>query len=345
MPRVPVELMFDCGTRIGVGYIDLGQPTLRRHNRDPSGLAGKPTIRVAVLEIGEVLLEAFDKPNIRRVWRRTEAGEGRHLRALQVVQMTPMSRAANRAATVYPYVWRTDRLCRMLAPLARRVIAALVVALFSGAVLWADVRGRVVAVADGDTITVLDADKRQHRIRLNGIDAPETGQPFSQVAKTNLSDLVFGKDVIVIGSKVDRYGRLVGTVIVGTTNANLEQLRSGLAWYYREYAGDVAPENRPLYEAAEAEARTDRRGLWRDGTPQPPWAFRGGEPVPSVAPRGLLGSPSPVEAGRVIGNRNSNIYHVPGCRSYNDVAERNRVYFATEAEAEAAGFRKARNCG
>lgn len=235
-------------------------------------------------------------------------------------------------------------------PMLRRILLLVVLfgflsaAASAGLVAQEPLRGRVVAVADGDTITVLDALKRQHRIRLNGIDAPEAGQPFSTVARQQLSGLVFGKDVTVVGSKADRYGRLVGTVIIGTTNANLEQLRAGLAWYFRAYAGDVAPENRPLYEAAEAEARAAKRGLWRDVSPQAPWAWRGGEPAQVDGPRGLLNATPTVPAGRVIGNRNSNIYHVPGCRSYNDVAERNRVYFTSEAEAQAAGFRRARNC-
>lgn len=229
----------------------------------------------------------------------------------------------------------------------RLTVCRLVLVVFAAVSLTAQepLRGRVVAIADGDTITVLDASKRQHRIRLNGIDAPETAQPFSAVSKSHLSDMVFGRDVMVVGSKVDRYGRLVGTVIVGTTNANLEQLRAGLAWYYRDYAPDVSPENRPLYEAAEAEARVARRGLWRDPSPVAPWAYRRPRPAAGDAAtsRALLDR-SPTTAGRVIGNRNSRIYHVPGCRSYDAVAERNRVYFNTEAEAEAAGFRKARNC-
>lgn len=210
--------------------------------------------------------------------------------------------------------------------------------------------GRVVAVADGDTITVLDEAKRQHRIRLNGIDAPETGQPFANVSKQHLSDLVFGKDVVVVGSKLDRYGRLVGTVIVGSTNANLELLRAGLAWYYRAYASDVAPENRPIYEATEAEAMAAQRGLWRDSFPQAPWDWRGGQPAPiASAPtttptQASRPAPRPTATARIIGNRNSNIYHAPGCPDYNRVAERNRIYFNTEAEARAAGFRKARNC-
>lgn len=230
---------------------------------------------------------------------------------------------------------------------ARALTLALAAVIVAGAGVAAqtpgELRGRVVSVTDGDTITVLDADKQQHRIRLNGIDAPETGQPFAAVARTHLSTLVFGKDVTVVGRKIDRYDRLVGTVIVGTTNANLEQLRAGLAWYYREYDGDVAPENRPLYVSAESEAMAAQRGLWRDPFPQPPWDWRGGTPAPAA--RGLTSGTAPVATGRVIGNKNSNIYHVPGCRDYNRVAERNRIYFNTEAEARAAGFRKAMNCG
>lgn len=211
-------------------------------------------------------------------------------------------------------------------------------------------RGRVVAVADGDTITVLDASNTQHRVRLNGIDAPETGQAFSQVSKTHLSDLVFGKIVDVAWSKIDRYGRLIGTVAIGATNANLEQLRAGLAWYYHEYATDIPMDLREPYAIAEAEAKAAQLGLWRDRTPVAPWAYRHLEmtappvaaPTP-VVPRALA-APTPAPTLRVIGNRNSRIYHLPGCGSYNAVAERNRVYFATEADARAAGYRKAGNC-
>jgi endonuclease YncB( thermonuclease family) len=203
---------------------------------------------------------------------------------------------------------------------------------FSGYSFADEIQGLVVSVADGDTLTVLDASSKQHLVRLNGIDAPETRQAFSQVSKRNLSTLVFGKDVVVAWQKTDQYGRLVGTVRVGTTDTVLEQLRAGPAWYFRRYERDVAANLRPVYEAAEAEARAGKRGLWQDAEPQPPWAFRDGEPAPGVT------------AAAVIGNRNSKIYHVPGCDSYNDVAERNRVYFKTEPEAVAAGFRKARNC-
>lgn len=222
----------------------------------------------------------------------------------------------------------------------RAVIAIACLALACASLSAQSLTGRVVSIADGDTITVLDQSHAQHKIRLNGIDAPEKTQPFANVAKSHLSDLVFGRDVTVIGKKLDRYGRLVGTVYIGTTNANLEQLRAGLAWFYRQYASDVAPADRPVYEAAEASARTSRLGLWRDPAPLAPWLFRHPEQAASSRPRALLTSTGPI-----IGNRNSHIYHAPGCRDYDRVAERNRVYFRTPAEAEAAGYRKAKNCG
>jgi endonuclease YncB( thermonuclease family) len=173
----------------------------------------------------------------------------------------------------------------------------------------------------GDTLTVLDASKLQHRVRLNGIDAPETRQPFSQVSKDHLSSLVFGQDVIVVGSKVDRYGRLIATVIIGTTNMNLEQLRSGLAWYYREYAADVPVALRPTYEATEAEARAEKRGLWRDPQPIAPWAFRNpgaalGNP-PSAAPAerfaaiAIHGSTTSLGAGRTTPWPNATAFRSP----------------------------------
>lgn len=199
-------------------------------------------------------------------------------------------------------------------------------------------RGRVVAIADGDTITVLDSEQRQHRVRLNGIDAPETGQPFSNVAKSHLSGLVFNRDVVVIGRKIDRYGRLVGTVMVGDVNANLEQLRAGLAWFYRAYEADVPADLRATYALAERDARAAKRGLWADGQPTAPWEHRNG-PGPAAAPLGLLSTPA-----AIIGNRNSKVYHLASCPDFGRVAEQNRVPFASEEAAKAAGYRKAGNC-
>ncbi len=136
------------------------------------------------------------------------------------------------------------------------------------------ITGRVVGVADGDTITVLDADKVQHKIRLSGIDAPEKKQPFGNRSKESLSVLAFDKTVNVETSKRDRYGRQIGKVLVNGRDVNLVQVERGMAWFYRQYQREQSPNDRRLYEAAEDAARAGKRGLWRDADPMPPWEFR-----------------------------------------------------------------------
>ena len=140
--------------------------------------------------------------------------------------------------------------------------------------LAAIIQGRVVAIADGDTLTVLDATKTQHKIRLAGIDAPEKKQPFGTRSRQHLSDKVFGKDVIVETSKLDRYGRTIGKVRVGDIDANLAQIEAGLAWHYKAYAKEQSAEDRAQYADAENSAKAARRGLWADENPVPPWEWR-----------------------------------------------------------------------
>jgi endonuclease YncB( thermonuclease family) len=138
----------------------------------------------------------------------------------------------------------------------------------------ATIDGRVVGVADGDTITVLDADKVQHKIRLSGIDAPEKKQPYGQRSKESLSDLVFDKPVTIETDKRDKYQREVGKVLVGGMDANLEQVTRGMAWHYKAYEREQPPNDRKLYAAAENASKAARRGLWADADPTPPWDFR-----------------------------------------------------------------------
>lgn len=206
-------------------------------------------------------------------------------------------------------------------------------------------RGRVVAVADGDTITVLDAAHIQHRIRLAGIDAPELSQAFGRVAKANLSRLVFQREVEVHVTKTDRYNRLVGKVIVDGRDVCLEQLRAGLAWFYTDYQFELSPADRAAYSAAGREASAARRGLWADPSRIPPWQVRrnarsGG----SIAPRIPQPPPPGVTGGTIVGNRRSHIYHRSDCPDFNKVSPQNRESFPSEAAAVAAGYRKAGNC-
>lgn len=136
------------------------------------------------------------------------------------------------------------------------------------------ISGRVVAVADGDTVTVLDASNTQHKIRLSGIDAPEKKQPFGMRSKQSLSDLVFNRLVEVETDKRDKYGREVGKILITGQDVNLTQVTRGLAWHYKQYEREQSAIDRKLYDTAEREARSARRGIWADADPVPPWEFR-----------------------------------------------------------------------
>ena len=134
--------------------------------------------------------------------------------------------------------------------------------------------GRVVKIADGDTVTVLDEFNRQHRIRLVGIDAPERKQPFSTVSRQHLADLVFGRTVAVEWSRRDRYQRILGKIWVDEQDVNLAQIRAGLAWHYKRYGKTQQFADRKLYAEAEELARLEGAGLWNDPAPVAPWDFR-----------------------------------------------------------------------
>lgn len=136
---------------------------------------------------------------------------------------------------------------------------------------WA-LSGRVVGVADGDTITVLTADKQQIKVRLYGIDCPEKKQAYGGRAKDFTGAAVFGRHVHVETLGCDRYGRTLG-IVSGPDGRilNRELLVNGLAWVYGRYC------KRPecaQWSDDEAAARSARRGLWRHKNPLPPWEWR-----------------------------------------------------------------------
>jgi endonuclease YncB( thermonuclease family) len=157
-----------------------------------------------------------------------------------------------------------------------KTIACLIFSVFFQiSVAYADqLLGKVVGVADGDTVTVLDADKKEYKVRLAGIDAPEKKQPFGQTSKQHLSDMVYGKHVVVEWRKRDKYSRIVGKVVIDGNDACLKQVSSGLAWHYKQYAGEQSAEDRKAYSNAEVSARSSKVGLWKDENPLPPWEYR-----------------------------------------------------------------------
>ena len=140
-----------------------------------------------------------------------------------------------------------------------------------------NLQGKVVKLADGDSITVLDDDKVQHKIRLAGIDAPERKQPYGQAAKKFLSDRVFGKTVCVGWYKRDKYRRLVGVVRINDEDVNYQLVEEGLAWHYKYYEKEQSESDRVRYAEAQEEAEDDKKGLWKERNPIMPWAWRKGE--------------------------------------------------------------------
>jgi endonuclease YncB( thermonuclease family) len=148
-------------------------------------------------------------------------------------------------------------------------IACLFSVLAITATIQADeLRGKVVSVTDGDTITVLDADNVQHKIRLQGIDAPEKKQAFGTRSKECLAEKVADQDVVVMWKDKDRYGRILGEVMIGKRHINLELVQEGMAWHYTQYS-----KSKELADA-EGAARKAKKGLWADKDPVPPWDFR-----------------------------------------------------------------------
>lgn len=195
--------------------------------------------------------------------------------------------------------------------------------------------GKVVAIADGDTITVMRGSIGE-KVRLDGIDAPEKTQDYGTRARQFVGTLAFGNTVTVVSNNRDRYGRIVGVVhLPNGINLNHEIVRNGYAWWYRRYA----PNNVEL-SRLEAEARANRRGLWQLPNPIAPWDFR-------HRPRNRTGNPGSSlhsEELPIIGNRSSRVYHFPQCASYWKISPRNKVIFRNESEAKRAGYRSALNC-
>ncbi|HMV80018.1 MAG TPA: thermonuclease family protein [Leptospiraceae bacterium] len=128
--------------------------------------------------------------------------------------------------------------------------------------------GKVVSVHDGDTVRVLLDGKVQVKIRLFGIDAPETSQDFGKVSRDELRSLIHSKDVKVLSKGKDRYGRTLGIIFYENQDINLEMVKRGMVWVYRRYSLDKD------YLKAEEKAKSEKLGLWKQKNPVPPWEFR-----------------------------------------------------------------------
>jgi endonuclease YncB( thermonuclease family) len=193
----------------------------------------------------------------------------------------------------------------------------------------ADFAGKVVGISDGDTMTVL-RDRTQVRIRLYGIDCPETGQDFGFRAKQFTADLAFGKVVTVVPRDRDRYGRIVADVVLPDGRVlNDELVKAGLAWWYRHHAQNIG-----TLRQLEVEAREAKRGLWSQPNPVPPWEWR----------RTRREALEAELAGKFIANSRSHVYHTPGCPNAATISVANRAVFESAEAAERAGYRPGNDC-
>ena len=140
--------------------------------------------------------------------------------------------------------------------------------LFFPSGLSAQLEGKVIGIVDGDTFTLITKDTIKIKIRLAGIDCPERGQPFANVAKIYLSNLIFSKNVFLKTVGFDRYGRTLAIVFIDAINVNESMLRDGMAWHYIEYDDNI------IWANLERMARINKWGLWVEGNAMPPWEWR-----------------------------------------------------------------------
>lgn len=158
----------------------------------------------------------------------------------------------------------------------KKIVAFLALCLTIGSSNADQLSGRVISIADGDTLTILTENKQRVIVRLNAIDAPEKNQAFSNASKKSLSSICFKKTASIQTFGLDKYGRTIGDVTCDEVNANKYQVDNGVAWVYRKYSNDSE------LIAMEDKAKSMRLGLWDDPNPVPPWDFRHKTITPTV---------------------------------------------------------------
>ncbi|MDL2315166.1 thermonuclease family protein [Bacteroidales bacterium OttesenSCG-928-C19] len=192
------------------------------------------------------------------------------------------------------------------------------------------ITGKVVSVADGDTFTLLTDEKKQIKIRLNGVDCPEKRQDFGERAKRHTSDFIFGKNVIVEIKDIDHYGRVVGIVTLSSgENLNESLLENGLAWHYKQY------DNSKKYADLETQARKNKRGLWSSKNAVEPWNFRKvqKENKKSAKEKGIV---------YICNSKGSKSYHDEDCRSLSTC--KSELISLAVSDAENKGYKACGRC-
>ena len=155
----------------------------------------------------------------------------------------------------------------------RLILLVSVLTLAFGVSSAATLSGRVEKVEEGDLLTIINLN-RSIKIRLLGVDAPDTNQHFSDVAREHLAQLVLNKFIVVQYSGLGPHNYIVGKVLIGDVDICAQMIRDGAAWYSDTDAGYLSPEDRETYRGSEQAARAERRGIWGEANPIAPWEFR-----------------------------------------------------------------------
>jgi len=204
---------------------------------------------------------------------------------------------------------------------------------------------QVVSITDGDTIDVMGPNGITYAVRLAGIDAPEHDQAFGAESTQHLAELLSGKSVNLDCENERSYGRLICKILLPDgEDVDLDQVKAGMAWHYKQYRDEQSPEDRASYAAADCVAMKAKLGLWSDPHPVQPQDFRHGTQSPLLLDANGCRTSSEPTNGPVVGNARSHIFEWQGCPYYSEIAPDHRVPFASPQAAEAAGYRPAHNC-
>jgi micrococcal nuclease len=201
------------------------------------------------------------------------------------------------------------------------------------------IKGTVIMIRDGDTLTIKTKRDSFYKVRLADIDAPEIGQPLGKSARRLATDLAFKKTVQVNYTLKDKYGRLVGKVILPNGKLlNEEMLKAGLAWHYR-----VKHPHSRFLENLEYNAWQKKMGLWIQDKPIPPWEFRREKRLPSPPSKPEDMDYDLFLAYGLVGNPKTRVYEWPECKSY-PKNTKGYIKFGSFLEAELLGYKVSKRC-
>lgn len=139
---------------------------------------------------------------------------------------------------------------------------------------WKKIYADSTNVLDGDTVDVYVDGQKKARIRLLGIDAPESSQEYGQNSGQTLENCIASGPVVVSYRHDDGKDRMLGKVVAGGVDCNYEQVKVGSAWHYKQYQNEQPASDRPLYSSSELQARSGQKGLWANPQPLEPWLYR-----------------------------------------------------------------------